>query len=92
MVPLRGIFESLGAKVEWNQQKQTVKATLNNTVIELKINSTNAIVNGKTVKIDVAAKIVNNRTLVPLRFISESLGATVKYDGTKKQIDIYTNK
>lgn len=92
LVPLRGIFESLGATVNWDGKKNLVTAKQGGTTISLKVGSKSPMVNGKVVPIDVPAKVTNGRTLVPLRFVSESLGATVKYDGTKKAIYITSKK
>jgi TusA-related sulfurtransferase len=78
-VPIRAITESFGAKVQWNNQSQTVTIELDNTRIELQIGSTSAKVNGKNMHLEAPPTIVNDRTFVPLRFISESLGAKVQW-------------
>lgn len=88
LVPLRGIFEKLGATVTWNQKDQSISATKGNSKIWLKIGSTNAKVNGNNVKLAVPAKIVKGKTLVPLRFISESLGESVKWDQSTSSVII----
>ena len=88
LVPLRGIFESLGATVQWDQQKQLVTANRSGTKIQLKIGSKAPTVNGKIMPIDVPAKVKNGRTLVPLRFVGEALGATVHYDAANRTIKI----
>lgn len=88
LVPLRGIFESLGATVNWNQKQKLVTATRGDTHISLKIGSKSPTVNGNVVPINVPGKIVNGATLVPLRFVSEALGADVKYEGATKTISI----
>ncbi len=78
-VPIRAITESFGAKVQWNSQSQTVTIDLDNTRIELQIGSTSAKVNGKNLYLEAPPTIVKDRTFVPLRFISESLGAKVQW-------------
>jgi competence protein ComEC len=88
LVPLRGIFESLGATVNWNQTTKTIDAKRGDTTIWLKIGSTTTKVNGKNVSIAVPAQVVSGSTLVPLRFISEALGATVDWNQTTKTIKI----
>ncbi|WP_343032855.1 stalk domain-containing protein [Cytobacillus depressus] len=88
LVPMRGIFESLGATVDWDPQSKIVKAGHTGTTIVLKIGSKTPTVNGKVVPIDVPAKITNGRTLVPLRFVGEALGASVNYDSATKTITI----
>lgn len=91
LVPLRGIFEGLGATVQWDQKQQLVTATRENTKVLLKIGSKAPTVNGKVVPIDVPGKVINGRTLVPLRFVGEALGVTVNYDAANKTIKITSN-
>ncbi|WP_281217284.1 copper amine oxidase N-terminal domain-containing protein [Lysinibacillus capsici] len=80
LVPLRSIFEELGATVIWNQNTKTISATKDTTNISLKLGTKTAVINGQAVSIDVPAQIRSGTTLVPLRFISEALGANVKWD------------
>lgn len=80
LVPFRKIFETLGATVEWDPATKTVSGTRKDTKVVLKIDSTDASVNGESKKLDVAPTIRDGRTLVPARFISESLGATVDWN------------
>lgn len=91
LVPLRGIFESLGAEVKWDQATKTIDASKNGTKVWLKLGSKATKVNGKTVNIAVSAQAVNGTTLVPLRFISEALGAKVEWNQNSKTIKIYQN-
>jgi peptide/nickel transport system substrate-binding protein len=88
LVPFRAIFEKMGADVAFDGATQRVTATRGTTRIELTINSTLATVNGRAVTLDVAPQIVSRRTLVPLRFISEAMGAAVLYDGGRQRVDI----
>lgn len=92
LVPLRGIFESLGASVEWNQKQQLVRASHSGTKIQLRIGSKSPTVNGKIVPIDVPAKMTSGRTIVPLRFVGEALGATVQYDSANRAVKITSVK
>ncbi len=80
LVPLRAIFEAMGAQVDWNNATQTVTATRGSTTVVLTIGSTSPTVNGQAWPLDVPAKTVNDRTLAPLRFIGEALGGTVTWD------------
>lgn len=80
IVPVRNIFESMGASVDWNNKSRTVTIKRNTDVITLKVNG-HATVNGRTVKLDVPTQIIDERTLVPIRFISESLGERVTWRG-----------
>jgi hypothetical protein len=81
-VPLRGIFERLGAAVVYSAGQ--INATRGNTTVSLQIGSTQANVNGQPQYLDVAPFIVGASTYVPLRFIAQSLGANVNYiDSTR---------
>lgn len=86
MVPLRKIFEELGCKIIWNANTRSVMATKDNKQVVLQIDNREAskFENGieQKIKLDVAPMIVNDRTLVPLRFIAESLGKQVGWDAS----------
>lgn len=88
LVPLRGIFESLGATVDWNQNERKVTAVKGQSIIELIIGSKQTKINGNLHSIDVPAQISNGSTLVPLRFVVEALGADVHWDNTTQTIKI----
>jgi len=91
LVPLRVIFEALGALVDWNDSTQTITGIKENTKIILKLNSTTVTVNDNVITLDVPATTVNGRTLVPVRFISEALGMDVKWDDKEKKVIIDNN-
>ncbi|MGH2405324.1 MAG: stalk domain-containing protein [bacterium] len=80
LVPLRGVFEQLGATVQWNPANNLVAAQRADTQVQLVIGSRQAFVNGRVVMLDVPAMIARGRTLVPLRFVSEAMGARVDWD------------
>lgn len=88
LVPLRGIFESLGAKVDWNSSTQTVTATKESTKVILKIGSKQPTINGTVKAISTPAQIIKSSTMVPLRFVSESLGADVNWNNSTRTITI----
>ena len=88
LVPLRAIFESMDAEIAWYDSTQTVYAIGNNTLIKLQINSADAQVGGKDVKLDVPARLIDGSTYVPVRFIGESFGAKVEWDDSKSLVDI----
>lgn len=92
MVPIRFISEALGAKVDWNGTYRLVTITFDETKIEQKIGKTVAIVNNQEVTFDVPAIIKNDRTMVPVRFVSEALGANVEWEATTKTVIITTKK
>lgn len=85
-VPLRGIFERLGAGVVYSAG--TINATKASTTVSLHIGSTQATVNGQIQYLDVAPFIVGATTYVPLRFIAQSLGANVGYDNATRVVAI----
>ncbi len=91
LVPLRAIFEALGAEVEWNPEARSIVAIKGEMSVKVWIGSLTAYKNGDVVTLDVAPKISNDRTLVPLRFVSEALGAEVGWDGIKRQVSISTS-
>lgn len=88
LVPLRGILEKLGATVQWNDATKTVTTKKGSTTIQLKVNKNSAVINNKTISLDVPVKIVKGRAMVPLRFIAEGLGAKVSWNATKKTVTI----
>ena len=88
LVPLRGIFEALSADVLYDAATRSIKATKGTTVVQLQLGSRTALIDGRTVYLDVPADTVGGRTMVPLRFVSESLGADVKWNGATKTVVI----
>ncbi|NQX44753.1 N-acetylmuramoyl-L-alanine amidase [Paenibacillus tritici] len=90
MVPLRMIAENLGYKVDWNQTSKTVTIEQQGKTMQLIVNQTAASVDGKTVILNTAPLLRNNTTLVPIRFIGEQFGLTVKWDNTKKIVELIT--
>lgn len=88
LVPLRGIFEALTADVVYDAATRSIKATKGATVVQLQLGSRTALIDGRTVYLDVPADTVGGRTMVPLRFVSEALGAEVKWSGATKTVMI----
>lgn len=88
MVPVRAIFETLGATVEWNQINQTITSTKEDTTIVLKINDYTMYVNGTPISLDTPACIINERTLVPVRAVSEALNTIVNWDADTQTVII----
>jgi hypothetical protein len=86
LVPLRGVFEQLGAFVEWDPRTNTVTAVRSGSQIQLQIGSRQAYVNGNLTLLDIPPMVVRGRTLVPLRFISEALGAQVDWDPAARTV------
>ncbi|MCD8390599.1 MAG: copper amine oxidase N-terminal domain-containing protein [Firmicutes bacterium] len=88
LVPVRAIFEALGASVEWDGDTQTVTSTLNGTTVTLTIGSGTMYKNGAASTLDVPAQMINDRTLVPVRAIAEAFGCNVDWDGDTKTVII----
>ncbi len=88
MVPFRTILEELGATVDYQEEGQVITATDGDTVITMQINNPTATVNGEEVALDSPPVIVDGRTLVPVRFISESLSATVSWNADTRVVSI----
>lgn len=88
MLPVRDISEALGAEIQWDSITRTVTAVKQGSHIKLQIDSTTAFVNGETKILDVPATIINGKTLVPVRFISESFGADVTWNQQDRIISI----
>jgi lysophospholipase L1-like esterase len=80
LVHVRGVFDDLGAEVSWDNKTRSVIIKKEKDVIKLMVDSNKVYKNGKLLEIDVSAKIINDRTMIPLRFISESFGATVEWE------------
>jgi len=89
LVPMRAIFEKLNANVKWNQEKQQVTATKDNKIITLTIGSKVARINEQEIQLNVEPQLINGKTMVPLRFIGEALGANVKWVGESNTVDIF---
>ncbi len=80
MVPLRLIFEKLGAVVEWDSKNSTITATRPGITMKMRVGDRAVFLNGSWIESDVPSMTVNGRTLVPLRFISETMGADVGWN------------
>lgn len=92
LVPVRAIFEKLGAEVAWDAKNKKVSVSYVSNQVELKINDDNALINGNKVKMEVPAKIINDRTMVPLRFVGEQLKMEVGWHADKGEITINNKK
>ena len=88
LVPLRAIFEALGATVEWNGDIQTVIAKKDDITVSLKIGSNELVKNGEIITLDIPTRLVGDRTLVPARVVAESFGAVVEWDKDTKTVTI----
>lgn len=100
LVPANGIFEKLGAEVKWDKENKKVMIEDRYTLVELNIDNRLALVHKKydftgipmEVMLEVAPRIINNVVYVPLRFVTESLDSTVKWDNDNNTARIETKK
>lgn len=92
MVPIRAVAEALGADVEWNGEANRVTLTRAGKTVVMVLGSTVAMVDGKPVKMDVAPYAEQNRTYIPVRYVSEFFGQTVSWDQEERRVDISEDK
>lgn len=88
LVPIRAIFEALGATVDWNGEKKEVLSTKGDITIKMYQDDTTMYRNGQSITLDVPAKNIDGRILVPVRVISESFNLQVGWDGNTKTVSI----
>ena len=88
LVPLRAIFEALGASVEWNGETSTVTSEKDGTAVKLTIGENKIYVNGEAKELDVPAQIIESRTMVPARAVAEAYGCAVEWDADTRTVII----
>ncbi len=88
LIPIRSMIEKLGGSVKWTASDGQILIHLKDKTVSLYIGKTQAIVNGTPVTTDEPAQIVNGRTLLPVRFVSENLGMKVTWDPVSQMITI----
>ena len=88
LVPLRGIFEQLGANVDYNSTTRTIEAVRGTTDVILRLGESTAYVNGTPEPLAQPAATMNGTTLVPLRFVAEAFGAQVSWDAPSQTVNI----
>ncbi len=86
MVPMRAIFEKLGATVSWNDASQTASGVKGGTNVSVVIGNSNIFKNDKIISFDVPSFVVNGRTLVPVRAVAESFDCNVQWDGATNTV------
>ena len=89
LVPVRAIFEAMGATVDWNGETRIVVAKKGDITVQIPINSDIIYKNSQSIKIDVPAQITDGRTFVPLRAISEAFGAKVEWNAEERFVNIF---
>ncbi len=92
LVPMRGIMESLGYSVQWQEDTSTVLAEKDDIAVSMALNDRIASVNAKQIVLDVPAKLHNGRTFIPLRFLAEHSGAAVFWDAETSTVVLHSNE
>lgn len=90
LVEMRSVFEALGAHLDWDEETRTVTAIKNDLEISLTIDETMALVQDEPHELEVPARLVEGRTIVPVRFVAEYLGALVDWDEATRTVSITT--
>ncbi len=88
LAPMRGLFEALGADVDWEEETRTAVGVRDGINVRIAIDSVTPTVNGEVRNITVPAQLINDRTYIPLRFVGEAFGDDVSWDGATRSINI----
>lgn len=88
LVPLRVITEAFGARVEWKESEKNIILSYDDIEIKLWIGKTEATIGDKKIDLQTAPVIINDKTMVPIRFITENFGADVSFDSETKQVKV----
>lgn len=91
LVPIRAIIESFGGQVSWIEESETVVLTMNDDILELVINSNTAYFNDIPYVLDVAPAVINDRTMLPIRFVSESFNLAVAWEEITQTVYVIRN-
>lgn len=92
LLPIRGIFEALDAEVVWDEATQLLTGEKDGVLIRLEMGKQQALVNGEIIIMDTPGKMINGRTMVPVRFIAENFGIEVTWDPSEQMVIISTDK
>lgn len=90
LVPAREVFEGVGADVEWKKELEQVYIKYNDNLVVIPIDSSKAYLNGKSTSMQTKAKIINNKTMIPLRFVTTALGFNIEWNKTTRIANIVT--
>lgn len=88
LIPLRAVFERMGAVVSWNEDARLVDVVMGASSVQLTIGSKTAFVNGTQTTLDVPALIINGSTMIPVRFVGESLNCDIGWDDFTRTVSI----
>jgi hypothetical protein len=90
MVPLREIFEAMGAQVQYDAQTRVIRASSGSDVLMMQVGVARASINGQPIPMNAAPTVYAGKVLVPLRFVAEASGADVRWDGAQRAVIITT--
>ena len=88
LVPAREVFQEVGATVDWDKSTYKVTVNYNGKKVVLKIGDKNATINGSATTMSTPAKIINNKTMIPLRFVSTSIGLNVSWNASSRIAEV----
>lgn len=88
LVPLRSLFQGLGAEVKFEEATKKILAQRESTSVQLQLGNRLALVSGREVQLEVPAQAVQGRTYVPLRFVAEAFGAQVVWEGAQRRVRV----
>lgn len=91
LVPMRAIFEALGASVEWNGEAQTITAKNKDVTLQMQIGNNTMTKNGQGLQTDVSPQLIDGRTMVPVRAISDCFNVQVDWNNYTRTISLFTN-
>ncbi len=91
LVPIRAIIEAFGGTVSWNGENRTVTLAMDGDTVTMVLDSTEAYLNSKKTALDVAPAIINDRTMIPLRFVAEGFLLGVAWDPTTRTVSVIRN-
>ena len=88
LIPLRGVLESLGATVDWNQATRQVIIKRDDDEILLEVDQASLLKNGLIIPLDTTSQIINDRVMIPIRYVAEALGHDVRWDQATRTVSI----
>ena len=91
LVPVRAIIEAFGGNVEWDNLTQTAILTINNDIIRLTVDDCTAYYNGTPYILDTAPRVINDRTMLPIRFIAEKFNLGVAWNNNTRTVTLIRN-
>jgi len=88
LMPIRAVIETMGGYVDWYDDERIVSLNVGEYNVEMKIESLDYTVNYEQLKLDVAPQIINDRTMLPIRFVAENIGSLIQWIGSTQEVII----